>query len=118
MDEWATPSLILAPVSPKKDPKTQPKTEERKPLEKQYEIPEKEKVQEQSGEKFDSDSKQRVTPKNLHSFKIVKFALFVQLCEHSKVGNNNFGEIKINNKEQIQVDAYMLLHICFCNDQF
>ena len=44
---------------PKNDPKTQPKTEERKPLEKQYEIPEKEKVQEQSGEKFDSDSKQR-----------------------------------------------------------
>ena len=40
-----------------------------------------------------------ITPKNLHSFKIVKFDLFVQLCEHSNVGNNIFGEIKINNKE-------------------
>ena len=40
-----------------------------------------------------------VTPEKLHSFKIVKFDLFVQLCEHSNVGNNIFGEIKINNKE-------------------
>jgi hypothetical protein len=38
---------------------------------------------------------------------MVKFDLFMQLCVHSNVGNNNFCEIKINHQ-----DRYILLHSC------